>query len=243
MELVEVKNHEIFCDSWMVARKFGIKHATVVRTVERILPKLGDFRVTNGDPNSANFHPKFKTELRHYRSKNYQAYLMNRDFFVLTMMRFDTKSARKWQGQFLAAFNKMESTLLKVKTNKSDIEWTSQRLIGKTARQEEANAIKLFVEYATKQGSESAQFYFKHITNASYKALGFMTQKYPKLRDEMNIYELSQLLLAERLVSVKLIEYIEMNRHYKDIYISIRDDLIAFANAVRLPSRREIAHR
>lgn len=90
--------------------------------------------------------------------KNLNVTLCNRQFFSLVAMRFTSKKAREWQRKFNDAFYEMESALRKVKTNRSDIEWTSQRLIGKTARQEETDAIKLFVEYATEQGSKSAQF-------------------------------------------------------------------------------------
>ena len=50
----------------------------------------------------------------------------------------------------------------------------------------------------------------------------------------MNIYQVSELMLAERLASNKLKEYMALDRNYKDIYESVKNDLINFANAVRL---------
>lgn len=227
MELVEVRRGEVYCDTGMIAKKFGMQHAKVVQAMETLIPKLDDFRVTG-------FHPKFGKEKREYRGTEYQAYLLNRDCFILLGMRFDTKTARKWQGQFIAAFNAMENRILLADENATDTKWLGQRDLGKKARLEETDVIKDFVEYATKQGSTKANFYYKHITNASYKALGLMVQKKPKLRDTMNLYEISELLLAERVAKNALKKYMGLGRNYKDIYESVKDDLISFGVGLKL---------
>lgn len=227
MELVEFKKNDIYCDTGLIARKFGMQHAKVVQAMNTLIPKLDDFRVTG-------FHPRFETEDREYRGKKYTAYLLNRDCFILLGMRFDTKLARKWQGQFIAAFNTMEQRILVADENATNTQWIGQRSQGKIARLKETDTIKEFVEYATSQGSKSAKFYYKHITNATYKALGLMVQSKPKLRDTMNLYELSELLLAERLAKSKIKKYMNLGRNYKDIYNSVRDDLLSFGSGLRL---------
>lgn len=227
MELVEIKNNVAYCDTVMISRKFGMQHAKVSRAMETLIPKLGDFIVPG-------FNPKFETEQREYKGTKYQAYLLNRDCFILLGMRFDTKLARKWQGQFIAAFNAIEKHILDAKTNATDPQWLSQRSQGKIARLEETDIIKAFVDYATKQGSTSAKFYYKHITNATYKALGLMVQSKPKLRDTMDLYEISELLLAERIAKNSIKKYMELGRGYKDIYESVKEDLISFGSGLRL---------
>lgn len=227
MELVEVKKDGVYCDTGLIARKFGMQHAKVAQAMETLIPKLDDFRVTG-------FHPKFETEEREYRGSKYTVYLLNRDCFILLGMRFDTKTARKWQGQFIAAFNAMEQRILLADTNATDPQWLGQREQGKVARLEETDVIKDFVEYATAQGSTSAQFYYKHLTNATYRALGLMVQSKPKLRDTMNLYEISELLLAERLAKNALKKYMTLGRNYKDIYESVKDDLLSFGTGLKL---------
>ncbi len=227
MDLVEVTDGDVYCDTGMIARKFGMQHAKVARSMETLITKLDDFRVTG-------FHPKFKKEKREYRGTEYLAYLLNRDCFMLLGMRFDTKRARKWQGKFIAAFNVMEQRLLSADTNAADTQWLGQRQQGKFARLEETDVIKDFITYATSQGSTSAKFYYKHITNATYKALGLMVQSKPKLRDTMNLYEISELLLAERLAKNALKKYMDLGRDYKDVYNSVRDDLLDFGSNLRL---------
>jgi len=227
-ELIEIKKGELLVDSHLVARKFGMQHKDFKNTADKVIEKLKNLR---GDT----IPPKYYEETRHYRGTDYNVYLMSREFFSLVSMRLKSQKAFEWQVKFNQAFYDMESRLLKAQTNKTDEEWTSTRLIGKTARLEETDAIKEFVDYATKQGSSNANFYYANITKATYKALGLMAQKHPKLRDEMNIYQISELMLAERLAATKLREYMILKRDYKDIYSSVRDDLLIFADAIRIP--------
>lgn len=149
-------------------------------------------------------------------------------------MRFRGKKALEWQVKFNDAFYEMEKHILQTELNKSDSGFIKIREQSKIARKQETDTIKDFVEYATNQGSSSAKFYYKHITNATYKALGLMVQRKPKLRDSLNIYEVSELLLAERTAQNSLKKYMNLNRNYKDIYESVKDDLVKFADALRI---------
>ena len=233
-DLIEVKKGELLVDSQLVARKFGMVHSELAKRIVNTLKDYPDIQSANECSEHSLISEKYTKETRHYRGTDFEVYMMNREFFSLVAMRLTSKKARQWQRKFNAAFYAMERRLLTVETNAVDVEWNSSRLIGKTARLEETEAIKDFVEYATKQGSTKARYYYKHVTDASYKALGIMSSKYPKLRDELNIYELSELMLAERLAARKLREYMKLGRNYKDIYQSVKDDLMTFANALRL---------
>lgn len=232
MELVELKKDGVYCDTGLIAKKFGMKHHDVCRAMETLIPKLDDFRVAACTPKTSGFDPQYRKESRHYRGTDFEVYLLNRDCFILLGMRFDTKTARQWQGKFIAAFNAMEQRILLADTNATDPQWLSQRNIGKIARREETDVIRDFVEYATGQGSAKASYYYKHITNATYKALGLMVQSKPKLRETMDLYEISELLLAERIARNSIKKYMELGRHYKDVYESVKDDLVSFGNSI-----------
>ena len=224
MEIIEVKNNQVFCDSSLVARKFGIKHNDVTKAIKRLLDRLRDANVT----------PKIEEYEKEYRGQTYTAYLMDRDFFMMLAMRFENKKAIEWQSKFINAFNEMEQTILKAELNKSDSDFIQVRSKSKAARLEETDVIKDFVDYATGQGSKSAKFYYKHITNATYKALELMVQKRPKLRDTLDIYQLSELLLAERVAKNSLKKYMDLGRHYKDVYKCVAEDLTTFGNSLKL---------
>jgi len=227
MELVEVNKNEVYCDSHIVARKFGIKNANVAIIIKNVLKDIGDLKVCGADP-------KCYAEEREYRGNKYTAYIMNRDFFSFLVMRFKGKKAVIWQLRFIAAFNTMEQHILSADKNATDPKWLNKRELGKAARLQETDVIKEFVEYAKKQGSTSTEFYYSRITNATYKALGLMTQRKPKLRDTMDFYELSELLLAERFAKNSLKKYMDLGRNYKDIYDSVRDDLLDFGTSLKL---------
>ncbi|MCK5609520.1 Rha family transcriptional regulator [Candidatus Pacearchaeota archaeon] len=229
MELVEIKKEEIFCDSSIVSRKFGQQHKEVVKRIEKLVIDL-----KQQDLRGVLNPPKTLKEDRVYRGREYKAYLMNKEFFSLLVPKFRGKRALAWQLKFNDAFYQMEQRLRIVETNVSDKHWIDTREQGKIARRSETDIIKEFVEYATDQGSTKAQFYYKHITNATYKALGLMAQSKPKLRDTMNIYEISQLMLAEQRAQVSIKKYMDLGRHYRDIYQSVKEDLINFANSLRI---------
>ena len=78
----------------------------------------------------------------------------------------------------------MEKALLSVESNGKNNEWVRARIQSKETRLQCTDVIKDFVEYATAQGSKSAKFYYKHITNATYSALGLIQHKKPKIRDK-----------------------------------------------------------
>jgi len=226
MQLVEVKDKEIYCDSHLVARKFGYKHANVVNVIVKLEGDLSKLRVGTN-------YPKTVSEERVYRGLKYTSYLMNREFFSLLVMRFRGLKALEWQVKFNDAFYQMERMILKADFNTQDQKWISQREQGKIARREETDVIKVFVEYATAQGSKSAKFYYKHITNATYKALGLMVQRKPKLRDAMDLYEMASLILAEKQAQDSIKKYMDLGRDYKDIYESVKDDLVNFGTGLK----------
>ena len=159
---------------------------------------------------------------------------MNRDFFSFLVMRFKGKKAIKWQLEFIAAFNAMETRLLLADSNANDPSFLKIRDQGKIARLQETDVIKDFVVYATEQGSKSAKFYYKHITNSCYRALGLIVQRKPKLRDTMDIMELAELQLMEHRAGLLLKKYMDLGRDYRDIYNSVKDDLLDFGSGLRI---------
>jgi len=211
----------------MVVRKFNQKHAEVVKRIKRLESDLADLRVVSN-------YPKTITEDREYRGTKYTSYLMNREFFSLLVMRFKGKKALEWQVKFNDAFYQMEQRLLLADSNASDPNFLKIRNQGKIARLRETDVIKEFVEYATAQGSTKVTFYYKHITNSCYRALGLIVQQKPKLRDTMDIMELAELQLMEYRAGLLLKKYMGLKRHYKDIYNSVKDDLIAFGAGLRI---------
>jgi len=227
MELVEIEKDDVFCDSSMVARKFQQKHKEVVKRIKKLREDIGGLRGVSKSP-------KVISMQREYRGAKYTAYLMNKAFFSLLAMRFKGAKALEWQIKFNDAFYEMERTILQAGLNKEDQGFLQLRQQGKIARRAETDVIKEFVEYATGQGSTSAQYYYKHITNATYKALGLMVQRKPKVRDSLKGYEVAELMLVERMAVNALKKYMGLGRNYKDIYESVKEDLITYGGTIKI---------
>ena len=243
MDLVELKKNEIVCDSSMVARKFDMKHNKVTDVIESMLSDYPDLSASSTGTKSPDFRGSSTTpktlekcwkEERNYKGQDYTAYLMNREFFSLLMGRFTTKRAREWQRRFNASFYEMEKALLQLDENGKSSEWAATRLQSKQMRLQQTDVIKEFVEYATNQGSQSAKYYYKHITNATYKALQLIQHKKPKIRDTLNVMELAQLMVAENVAKQSLRKYMEAGEHYKTIFVLVKQDLESLGGSMML---------
>lgn len=239
-KLVEVHGGEVFTDSHTIARNLGVQHYSVVTTIKSMLDDYPDLRpITNGaklSPISADLKQteKFYTEKRTYRKQTYTVYIFNRPFFSLLVMRFKTKKARECQRNFNNAFYEMERRILNAENNANNEQWKLQREQGKLARKSETDVIKDFVEYATNQGSKSAKFYYKHITNACYKCLQLVEHKKPKIRDTLDILQLNQLMLAEVVAERSLRKHMAESKQYKEIFNLVKCDLEMFAQSIMI---------
>lgn len=224
MELVKVNQNKVFADSRIIADTFGKAHRNVMRDIESLIENLNE---NNAQNITLLFSKKkFINEI----NREYFYYEMNRDGFSLLVMGFTGKKAFQWKIKFIEAFNLMEKTLL----NKSNEEWLTTREQGKLIRRNETDTIQEFADYAISQGSKSAQFYYKHYTNATYKALQLLENKKPKTRETLDLLQLHQLLLAEDIVTKTIKREMENKEHYKVIFEKCKISLENFANSLMI---------
>lgn len=226
-DLVISNKDGIFCDSQMVAKKFGKRHLDVVSVIKKLIDDFSNLRHVSN-------HPQINELIGEYHGTTFTYYEMDKRFFSLLAMRFKGKRAFEWQVKFNDAFYEMERILIQTANNQQNELWKAQREQGKLIRREETDVIKQFVEYATSQGSTQAKFYYKHITNACYKCLGLVQHERPELRATLDIMQTNQLILAEKVASKSIIKYMEAKEHYKAIFTLVKQDLDNFANAFLL---------
>jgi len=234
-ELVEVYRGNVFCDSQVVADKFGYRHPHVIKVIQKL---MADLSMVKGDGLDT---LKFTETEREYRGQKYKAFLMDRKSFSLLAMRFTGVKALEWQIKFNEAFYLMEKQLLIEASNRANLEWVTQRNQGKIARKNETDTLKDFVEYATSQGSQKAQFYYKHFTLATYKCLKLIEMEKPKLRDTLNVMELSQLMIAEHIADASIRKHMEAKEHYKSIYTLVKQDLDRFADSMMIGQTKQLS--
>ena len=88
------------------------------------------------------------------------------------------------------------------------------RAKGKIIRRVETDAIKEFIEYAKNNGSQSGERYYAIITKATNSILGISAGE----RDSLTTNQLEHLAMVERVIASALMQGIEKEMNYKDIY-------------------------
>lgn len=101
-----------------------------------------------------------------------------------------------------------------------DRAWLQARQDGKVVRREETDTIKLFVEYATKQGSTKASMYYMAITKGVYSALYVLEKgaNWKAIRETLGTTDLQVLSTCEHVAQKYIKEGMDLEMHYKDIY-------------------------
>lgn len=223
-DLVEIQNGQPVVSSIKIAEKFGKAHRTVLHSI-RNLDCSSDFIL----------HNFMQSSYTNRQNKTVPCYLLTRDGFSFLCMGFTGKEAAKWKEAYIKAFNQMERQLLK---RDDSLEWKQARLQSKEVRRSVTDAIRQFVDYATKQGSKSASMYYANITKMEYAALELIEKgsKVPSgFRDNLDSMDLCFLATAEQVAKSSLKHGMESGLHYKDIYQLAKERVNAYAETVKLP--------
>ena len=126
----------------------------------------------------------------------------------------------------------MRKTLLQAVTNRDNQLWLEERETGKLQRRSTTDRIKEFVEYAEKQGSRNAKMYYMNISKMENKALFFIEQKYPNIRELMTGRQLNVIRSADMIVEEAIIEGMESGKGYREIYQECRRRVEQFSAMV-----------
>ena len=143
-----------------------------------------------------------------------ETYLINeRQFTLLVMLTPANESAVKFKMAVNDEFWRMREVL-------SDVaQHDKARLDGKVYRRKETDTIKAFIEMAKDQGaSDGINNLYATLSTMENKALFVLEQKYPNVRDVLNIGQLMQVCVADQIVEKTYAEAIELDMPYKDAY-------------------------
>ena len=222
VNLVESVEGEPRTTSDLVGKQFGIAHNDLLKKIKGFTGEIIPVR----------FYEMFHEDSRIVRGREFKTYNMNRDGYMFLVMNISTKKAHNKKLAFIDAFNEMEKALLKLDENSKNSEWVKVRSQSKQMRLQQTDVIKEFVDYAISQGSKSAKFYYKHYTNATYKALGLIQHKRPKLKDTLDLMELSQLMVAENVAKLSIRRHMDNGEHYKSVFLLVKQDLLALSDTL-----------
>ena len=230
-ELVYSKKEGNFCDSRVVAKKFGKRHDNVMQIIDKLNQDLLDLAPKTLGTKKNKIVKIFKKRVHLYRGQNFRYVEMNKPAFSLLCMRFSGKKALEWQDKFNDAFYLLEQALLR----QNNLEWKQEREQGKQIRIGLTDEIKTFIDYAVSQGSQNAKRYYTTITKMNYKALGLIeaNEKIDKnFRNTLDIMDLHNLLSSEQVARKALMEGVEQKLHYKDIFQLAKQRVLQFADII-----------
>lgn len=236
-DLVFREKKENWTTSNLIAEKFGKSHKNVLQKIDILLKDLENLRAETSAVKKkygriVKYPEIFKEEIfSNDRNREYRRYKLNKPAFTLLLMQFSGKKVIEAQSVFNQAFYEMEQYILKL----SNQSFQLAREQGKQARLEVTDSIKDLVEYATKQGSTKANFYYSTITKETYKALGFLEkgEKVPSdFRNQLDSFELAELFIAETIATQEIQRGMDNGLHYREIYVHAKNKVIEFGRSV-----------
>jgi phage regulator Rha-like protein len=141
----------------------------------------------------------------------------------------NTPESVEIKKRLVSEFFRMRETLAKMAMTRSSEEWQTKRIDGKAVYHQKIDVIKQFVDYCTRAGSKSANMYYSSLATMENKALFFIEQKYPNVRDVLNVKQLGQVMVADQIIEKVMLEEMEKETEYHEIYKICKDRVVQFS--------------
>ena len=162
-----------------------------------------------------------------------QGYLLNEDqFILLVLLARNSKEVIALKIRVAKEFSRLKKVVANIVSQQKDPNWQNVRSDGKIVYKQKTDVIKDFVDYATKQGSTSAHRYYTNLAKMENKALFLIEQKYKNLREILTIKQLMQSCTADDVIEKALIDGMNKEMDYKEIYKLARDRIHSFAEII-----------
>lgn len=196
ISIVQLKS-ELRTDSRLLAGFLDHRHRTILENIDKYSAEL---RSISGLP--------FETGTLETRGgiQSQRFAMLDEDqcYFLLTLMRNNERVVAA-KLALVKAFKNARAQLAM-----RDV----VRLDGKLARKAETDSIKLLVEYASANGSKSANRYYTNVTKMTNALLGIESGQ----REALNINQLKQIAILESVVDIAIRDGVKAELPYKDIY-------------------------
>lgn len=163
-------------------------------------------------------------------------------------------------------FIKCEKMLKRILSHQNSLEWKQARAQSVFPQLQKTDTIKVFTEYAVKQGSQGCVSrpctYFDNTQRMEYDALlegghkhlKLLTKEFPQikiLKDFLTTQQLATLMNADLIVEKALIEGMKKEMFYKDIFQLAKQRVLSFAELVGktpvifsgLPELKQLSYR
>ena len=199
LDIVRIKN-ELRTDSRLLAGFLDHRHRTILENIDKYHSQLSELAPIpiQTEKGRALDHGGFAKSTRYA--------LLNEDqcYFLLTLMRNNEKVVAA-KLALVKAFKEARAQIAR-----RDI----ARIDGKEVRRMETDSIKALVEYASANGSTSADRYYASITKMTNSLLGIGSGQ----RDSLDAEKLKQVAIVEGIVDLAIRDGLKADMPYKQIY-------------------------
>ena len=209
-------NGKIIVDSRSISDVFERPHKNVLQTIDSLIEEGTISRL------------EFKPSKYSKRGKEYRCIELNEAGFLKAMPFIGGKKSKEGQKRLVDEFLILRNRLDRQSKERESIAFQMVRLSGKDARKLLADEIQKFVDYAKLTGSKNSGRYYSNITRTIYNSLLVVEPKADKVRELLTAIQLSTLQTAELIAADVLVQGMENNLHYKDIFRQIKKKLDVF---------------
>lgn len=227
--LVEYYKEDFVIGTWKLSKGFKVEHRALKNLVNKYKSEFEELGFVTS-PMQQRIGQKRK------QGRQIEEFLLNEpQATYLSTLLTNNEIVRSFKLKLTKEFFLQRKLLTKILSQKQNAEWLEKRTTGKLDRRIETDSIKDFVEYATGQGSKSANKYYMAISkmeNAQLFFLELLNQKFPNIREICSTYQLTNLQTADRIVARALKEGMEKKMHYKEIYQMAKKRVENFAELI-----------
>lgn len=219
--LISLRNEKLYVSTSIISKKCKVEHRSILQLIKTHKIDIEDFGKLLED----------KEKIPKGRPLN--VFLLNEEqfTFLVTLMQnsITTVQAKKL---ITKEFFNMRKWILEQKTQKQNQQYIETRNQSKLGRKQETDIIKDFIDYAKSQGSKSADKYYMIISKMENSAFFILKEKFKNVREILNIQQLSKIIIADMIVKEAIIEGMEKEMFYKDIFQLAKKRVVAMANSV-----------
>jgi phage regulator Rha-like protein len=219
--IVRVDGGEPVTDTLIIADGVNIEHRAVMLLVKKYEAQLNrglsPFQMVKGKTAG--------------RPIDYAILNEHQTMFLITLMR-NSDIVVNFKYTLVGAFLSQRQALAELSARQNNDQWKDARKNGKVVLLQKTDVIKVFCEYATNQGSTKSSMYYMAIAKMQNKALFFLEQKYPNLREVLSIKQLAQASAADDIVEKALADGMAQEMNYKDIYKMAKERVELFPTII-----------
>lgn len=225
MKMIELKNNIPLTSTKVIEHYTDVKHQNILQLFRRHEESIKEFGVIMFET----WKPKKGS--KGGRPETFY-YLNEEQFTFFIMLMGNSQKVVRFKADLNKQFHQMRTWILDQKTQKQNQQYIETRNQSKIGRKQETDIIKEFIEYAKEQGSKNADKYYMIISKMENSAFFILKEKFKNVREILNITQLSKIIVADMIVKQAIIEGMDKQMFYKDIFQLAKKRVVEMSNSL-----------